>query len=80
MSIQEMKSKIHHLVDEVEDETILTEVSRILAGEHDILDYLTDEQVAGLEKAREEVRAGKGMPLVEFKRKMEEKWPALKSS
>lgn len=81
MSIQEMKSKIHHLVDQEQDELILAEVSRMLSGEtpHDILDDLTDEQVTGLEKAREEVREGKGMPLAEFKRKMEMKWPQLKS-
>ena len=77
-----MKSKIHHLVDEVKDEAILEEVSRILSGElaHDILDDLTDEQLAGLEKARQEVREGKGMPLADFKRKMETKWPQLKLS
>lgn len=81
MSIQEMKSKIHQLVDELQDEIILKEVSRILSGEpeYDILDDLTDEQLAGLEKAREEVRQGKGMPLADFKRKMETKWPQLKS-
>lgn len=81
MNIQEMKSKIHHLVDELQDESILKEVSRILSGEseYDILDDLTDEQLAGLEKAREEVRQGKGMPLADFKRKMETKWPQLKS-
>ena len=80
MNIQEMKSKIHHLVDEVKDEAILNEVSRILSGESefDILDYLTDEQLAGLEKARLEVREGKGMTLSEHKRKMEKKWPQLK--
>lgn len=81
MSIQEMKSKIHHLVDEEQDELILAEVSRILSGEtpHDILNDLTDEQLAGLEKAREEVRNGEGMPLADFKRKMESKWPQLRS-
>ena len=75
-----MKSKIHHLVDKVEDEVLLAEVSRILARETDILDDLTDEQVASLEKARADVRAGKGMSLAEFKYKMEQKWPDLKSS
>jgi hypothetical protein len=80
MSIQEVKSKIHHLVDEEQDELILAEISRMLSGEtrRDILDDLTDEQLAGLEKAREEVREGKGMPLADFKRKMESKWPQLK--
>ena len=80
MSIQEMKSKIHHLIDEEQDESTLEEVSRILSGgsEYDILDDLTDEQLAGLEKAREEVRQGRGMPLTDFKRKMETKWPQLK--
>lgn len=79
MSIQEMKSKIHHLVDTIEDEATLEEVSRILSGEYDVLDDLTDEQIAGLEKARQEVREGKGISLAEFKLKMEKKWPALKS-
>lgn len=79
MSIQEMKRKIHHLVDNIDDEGMLAEVSRILSGESDILDELTDEQIAGLQKAREEVRAGKGMSLAEFKLKMERRWPDLKS-
>lgn len=81
MSIQEMKSKIHHLIDEVKDEAILKEVNRILLGEpdYDILDDFTEEQLAGLEKAREEARQGQGMPLADFKRKMETKWPQLKS-
>ena len=78
MSIQEMKSKIHHLVDEAEDETILAEVSRILAREYGTLDDLTDEQVAGLEKAREEVRAGKGISLAEHKQNIQKRWPYLK--
>ena len=61
MSIQEMKSKIHHLVDEVEDEALLAEVSRILSGgTSDTLDDFTDEQLAGLEKAREGRSGGKG--------------------
>ena len=82
MSIQEMKSRIHQLVDEEEDETLLEAVNRILArkSDSDILDDLTDEQVAGIEQAREEVRQGKGMPLADFKRKMEIKWPQSKSS
>ena len=79
MSIQEMKSQIHRLVDTVEDESTLEEVSRILSGEYNIPKELTDAQIVGLEKARQEVREGKGMPLAEFKLKMEKKWPALKS-
>ena len=76
-----MKSKIHHLIDEVKDEAILKEVNRILSDEpeYDILDDFTEEQLAALEKAREEARQGQGMPLADFKRKMETKWPPLKS-
>ena len=79
MSIQEMKSRIHQLVDEVEDETLLEEVNRILAGnaDSDILDDLTDEQLAGIEQAREEVQQGKGMPLADHKRKIEQ-WLAAR--
>ena len=68
-----MKSKIHHLVDEVKDESILEEVSRILSGEpaYDIVDDLTDEQLAGLEKARQEIREGKYVTLAEHKQKIE---------
>lgn len=75
MSIQEMKSKIHHLVDEEQDELILAEVSMMLSGEarRDILDDLTDEQLAGVEKAREEVRNGNYVTLAEHKQKIE-KW------
>ena len=74
MSIQEMKSRIHQLVEEIDDETLLEEVNRILAGstDRDILDDLTDEQLAGIEQAREEVRQGKGMPLADHKRKIEQ--------
>ena len=81
MSLQELKSHIHQLVEEAEDESLLEEVNRMLSGEPqmDILDDLTDEQLAGIEKAREEARRGEGMPLDDFKRKMEKKWPQLKS-
>lgn len=81
MSIQEMKSKIHQLIDEEKDETILAEVSRILSGDtdHDILDDLTDEQLAGLEKAREEVRNGNYVTLAEHKQKIE-KWLSARRS
>lgn len=74
MSIQEMKSRIHQLVDEAKDETLLEEVNRILSGEseYDILDDLTDEQLAGLEKAREEVRNGNYVTLDEHKQKIEQ--------
>lgn len=58
-------------MDEVDDETVLAEVSRILSAESetDILDELTDEQLAGIEKARAEVRAGKHNTLDEHKQK-----------
>lgn len=74
MSIQEMKSRIHQLVDEVNDEILLEEVNRILSGqsEYDILDDLTDEQLAGIEKAREEVRNGNYVTLAEHKQKIEQ--------
>lgn len=76
-----MKSKTHHLIDEEKNEAIPAEVSRILSGEtgHDIRDGLTDEQLAGLEKARQEAKQGQGTPLADFTRKMESKWPQLKS-
>ncbi|GAB3642890.1 hypothetical protein GCM10027423_35260 [Spirosoma arcticum] len=68
-------------MDKEEDETLLEAVNRILARntESDILDDLTEEQLLGIEQAREEARQGKGMPLADFKRKMETKWPQLKS-
>lgn len=76
-----MKSRIHQLVEEIKDETILEEVNRILSAnkDEDILNDLTDEQLIGLEKAREEARRGEGTPLADFKRKMESKWPQLRS-
>lgn len=85
MSLQELKSYIHQLVDKIDDEPaleqLLRDANRFASGrlESDIMDDLTDEQLAGIEKAREEARQGKGMPLTDFKRKMEEKWPQLKS-
>jgi hypothetical protein len=50
MSIQEMKSRIHQLVDQAEDEVVLREVSLILSGEADGNPFndLTDEQLATL--------------------------------
>lgn len=71
MSIQEMKSRIHQLVDEIDDETLLEEVNRILAGnaDGDILDDLTDEQLAGIEQAREEIRQGNCSTLEEMREK-----------
>lgn len=68
-----MKRKIHHMVDNVDDEDMLVEVSRILSGEPDILDEWTDEQIAGIQKGREEVKAGKGMSLAEHKQNLEQR-------
>lgn len=81
MSIQEMKTRIHQLVDEIKDETLLEEINQLLLGsaDKDILNDLTHEQLAGLEEARREAQQGKGMPLTDFKHKMESKWPQLKS-
>lgn len=79
MSIQEMKSRIHQSVDEVDDETLLEEVNRILARnvDGDVLDDLADEQLASIEKAREEVRQGKYITLAEHKQKIEQ-WLAAR--
>ena len=74
-----MKSRIHQLVDEEEDETLLEAVNRILArdADGDILDDLTDEQLAGIEQAREEVRQGNYVTLAEHKQKIEQ-WLAAR--
>ncbi|WP_080058896.1 hypothetical protein [Spirosoma aerolatum] len=79
MSIQEMRSKLHQLIDEEQNETILAEVSRILSGESetDILEDLTDDQLAGLEKAREEIQNGNYISLAEHKQKIEQ-WLAAR--
>lgn len=79
MSIQEIRSRIHQLVDKEEDETLLEAVNRILARntESDILDDLTDEQLAGIEQAREEVRQGNYVTLSEHKQKIEQ-WLAAR--
>ena len=72
-----MKSRIHQLVDEEEDETLLEAVNRILVrkSDSDILDDLTDEQLEGIEQAREEVRQGNYVTLAEHKQ-MIEQWLA----
>lgn len=79
MSLQEMKSRIHQLVDAVDDETLLEEVNRVLSGETetDSLDDLTDEQLIKIEEAREAVRQGNYVPLAEHKRKIEQ-WLAAR--
>jgi hypothetical protein len=84
MSIQEIKSQLYQLIDNADFpvlERLLDSAKIIVAdqSEHDILDDLTDEQLAGLEEARGQAQQGKGMPLEDFKRKMESKWPQLKS-
>ena len=79
MNIQEIRSRIHQLVDEEEDETLLEAVNRILARntDSDILNDLTDEQLAGIEQAREEVRQGNYVTLAEHKQKIEQ-WLAAR--
>lgn len=78
-----MKSQLHQLIDSVDEpilEQLLNSAKRIIADQpdNDILDNLTSEQLAGLQKARDEARRGEGTPLADFKRKMENKWPQLK--
>ena len=73
MSILEYKQRLHELIDSEEDESLLEEVHRILSikqTERDILDDLTPEQLAGLEKARKDGREGRYIPLADFKKEV----------
>ncbi|GEM_PF-2014745 len=129
MSVQEIKQRIYHLVDEndnevalgqllqnanelltdqpatladltpeqrtrldnaiqqhrdgktVSNETVLEAVNRILSVslDADVREDLTDEQIDGIEKARQEYRQGEGISVNDMKHKLEQKWPQLKS-
>jgi hypothetical protein len=78
MSVQEMKIQIYQLVDHTDDESaleqLLQQAKNILADqsetERDILDDLTPEQLAGLERARQEGHEGKYTKIAEFKQEV----------
>lgn len=73
-----MKIQIYQLVEHTDDESaleqLLQQAKNILADqpetERDILDDLTPEQLAGLERARQEGREGKYTKIAEFKQEV----------
>ncbi len=75
MSILEYKQRLHELVESATDEALLEEAYRILSLKdtgNDKSDELSPDQLAGLEKARQEGRAGNFTSLSTFKQEVEE--------
>jgi len=74
MSIQQLKSHICELVEDTEDEALLKAVNRILSmpEDADMAEDFTDEQVAAIKLAEEEVSRGNYVTLAEHKRKIEQ--------
>ena len=75
MSVQEKKSQLIMLVEHTENEPgldlLLEQAAYILSSpQRDILDDLTPTQLAGLERARQEGRAGKYTTLADFKKEV----------
>ncbi|MFA9389000.1 MAG: hypothetical protein ACERKD_04305 [Prolixibacteraceae bacterium] len=63
MDYSELKSELHRLIDEVNDEDALYTVQSILEGlakpDHDWADDLSDEMRTALEKSIEDADAGR---------------------
>ncbi len=81
MSVEEYKQRLHEVIDGADDEsalrTLLDTANRVL-GSRDILDDLTEEQLAGLMEANKQVEAGNYITLDEFKRRFEQRWQTKK--
>ena len=72
MSLQEMKSRLHQLVDTVDDESMLEGASLILSGQLTTLSQLTLEQRDKLSQAIEEHKEGKTVSHEEMKQRHSE--------
>lgn len=69
MSIQEMKSKLHQLVDAVDDESTLEGAGFVLSGQMTTLAQLTVEQRSKLNQALREHEEGKTVSHEEMKQR-----------
>jgi predicted butyrate kinase (DUF1464 family) len=69
MSIQEMKSKLHRLVDAVDDESTLEGAGLVLSGQMATLAQLTAEQRDKLNQAIREHDEGKTVSHEEMKQR-----------
>jgi predicted transcriptional regulator len=71
----EVKSKIHQLVDSIGDEGVLQQVMEdvaFYASKKNELDWLAPEQLAELDAAIKEADAGETITWDEFKKEMDE--------
>ncbi|MEO8147983.1 MAG: hypothetical protein ABI723_10120 [Bacteroidia bacterium] len=79
MSVNELKTKIHSLIDEVENEQLLAYIDSLLvqngnANEIDWWDELTDEQKKETEEANEESKDERNLIDHEEVKKIARKW------
>ena len=82
MSKEELKQKIHRLVDEIEDEKILNmlyEDAVEYKTSSDVVDELTDEQWAEIEEGLRQVENGEFMTQEEMLEKFRQ-WRKLTDS
>lgn len=71
----ELKTELHKLIDEIEDEealNILREDAAVYAGKKDILDDLTEEELRELDESIAEADRGEVVTYEEFQKHMEE--------
>ncbi len=76
MTIEAIKSQIQDMIwhsdDEVALEKILAAANEILGNpQRDILDDLTEAELASLDEAREQIRRGEGIPWSEYKKTLD---------
>ncbi len=69
MSLQEMKSKLHQLVDAVDDESTLEGAGLVLSGQMATLAQLTVEQRSKLSQTIREHEEGKTVSHEEMKQR-----------
>ncbi len=72
MSIQEMKSKLHQLIDTVDDESMLEGAGLVLSGKITTLSQLTPEQRNKLDQAIQDHKEGNTVSHEEMKQRYRE--------
>ncbi|MBD2753223.1 hypothetical protein [Spirosoma validum] len=72
MSIQEMRSRLHQLVETVDDKLMLEDASLILSGQLTTLSHLTQEQRRQLDQAIQEHKENKTVSHEEMKQRHRE--------
>ncbi len=72
---KEVKTKIHQLLDEIEDEIVLNQVMEevaFYATKKDVTDDLNNAQLKELDKAIEDADKKETIPWDDFKKEMDE--------